>query len=119
VSHYCLDRVNGNGTGTPTNCPEATQAQMDTLTTSMAACFKTAVDAGLDIAISPHLDDGLGLGDFHPPLSLGPQYRLLGRHNHLAMMYVRSLVDVSCHANFVSPPPSGGTAHPAFHLISL
>lgn len=72
VSSYCLDRVNGNGTGTPTNCPEASQAQISTLTSSMAACFKTAVDAGLDIAISPHLDDGLGLGGWRNGLVFDP-----------------------------------------------
>ena len=32
----------------------------------MAACFKTAVSAGVNIAISPHLDDGLGLGEPNP-----------------------------------------------------
>lgn len=61
VSYYCLNRGNGNGT-TPNSCNEATQADIDLITSSMAACFKTAVNAGMDIAISPHLDDGLGLG---------------------------------------------------------
>lgn len=62
VTYYCLNRTNGNGT-TPTNCAEATQAEVDQLTSSMAACFKTATAAGMNIAVSPHLDDGLGLGE--------------------------------------------------------
>lgn len=66
VSHYCLNRGNGNGT-TPNSCAEATQADIDLLTSSMAACFKTAVAAGVNIAISPHLDDGLGLGELSAP----------------------------------------------------
>ena len=61
VTYYCHDRTNGNGT-TPTSCLEATQAQIDTFTSSMSACFRTIVDAGLNIALSPHLDDGLGYG---------------------------------------------------------
>lgn len=28
----------------------------------MITCFQAAVSSGLDIAISPHVDDGLGLG---------------------------------------------------------
>ncbi len=64
VSYYCLNRGNGNGT-TPNSCAEATQSDIDLLTSSMAACFKTAVSAGVNIAISPHLDDGLGLGNLH------------------------------------------------------
>ena len=66
ISHYCLNRGNGNGT-TPNSCAEATQADIDLLTSSMAACFKTAVAAGVNIAISPHLDDGLGLGELSAP----------------------------------------------------
>ena len=61
VSYYCLTQTAGNGT-TPSICEEATQAEIDLLTSSMAACFRTAVDAGMDLALSPHLDDGLGLG---------------------------------------------------------
>lgn len=62
VSYYCLSRQNGNGT-TPTTCSEPTQGEIDTFVSSMATCFKDVVNAGLDIAISPHLDDGLGYGD--------------------------------------------------------
>ena len=29
---------------------------------ALQACFQTAVDYGLDISLSPHLDDGLGEG---------------------------------------------------------
>lgn len=61
VSYYCLDRTAGNGS-TPNSCSEPTSAQIAELTSSMAACFKSATDAGFDIAISPHLDDGLGFG---------------------------------------------------------
>ena len=61
VSYYCLNQTAGNGT-TPSTCEEATEAEIDLLTSSMAACFRTAVDAGMDLALSPHLDDGLGLG---------------------------------------------------------
>ena len=59
VSYFCYTRYSGN-CGSPTCCDPATSEQMQTYQSSMQTCMQAAVSAGLNIAISPHLDDGLG-----------------------------------------------------------
>ena len=46
----------------PQICPPATAKDVATFKEAMGVCFKRAVDAKLSIALSPRLDDGLGLG---------------------------------------------------------
>lgn len=45
------------------SCPEATEAEQMAFRDAMAKCFALAVSHGLSIAVTPHVDDGLGLGD--------------------------------------------------------
>ena len=60
VSYYCYTRTTGGGCNSPSCCSPATQDELATFRSSMQTCFQAAIDAGLNIAISPHLDDGLG-----------------------------------------------------------
>ena len=62
VTYFCINQTAGNAT-IPELCEEPTQDDINLFTSSMAACFQSAVDAGLGISISPHLDDGFGLGE--------------------------------------------------------
>ncbi len=43
-------------------CPPATREDIERFQAAMTICFGRAVDAGLSIAVSPRLDDGLGIG---------------------------------------------------------
>ena len=43
-------------------CPPATREDIQRFQAAMTVCFHRAVDAGLSIAVSPRLDDGLGIG---------------------------------------------------------
>ena len=43
-------------------CPPATREDIQRFQAAMTVCFRRAVDAGLSIAVSPRLDDGLGIG---------------------------------------------------------
>ena len=62
VTYYCVNRQSVSGGPTPDDCPEVTAEDIQDFTTAMGSCFKAAIDSGMDIALSPHLDDGLGLG---------------------------------------------------------
>ena len=65
VTYYCLDRANGG------QCPAPTDAQIASFQSGMQACFRRAVDVGFTtLAVAPHLDDGLGLGECINPLLL-------------------------------------------------
>lgn len=69
VTYYCTERVTANGGPTPDTCSPVTASDISNFQTGMQACFQAAVNRGLSIAITPHLDDGLGLGeltDWHP-----------------------------------------------------
>ena len=59
MSYYCYNR---DSSSSPANCPEPSTSDVDNFRYQMQVCFKRAVDAGLSIAIAPHLDDGLGFG---------------------------------------------------------
>ena len=50
VSHFCL-----NGTSGFTTCNETTESQIIAYAKGLARCFKTAIDKGVDIAVTPHL----------------------------------------------------------------
>ena len=43
-------------------CPPATREDIERFQSAMTVCFGRAVDAGLSIAVSPRLDDGLNIG---------------------------------------------------------
>ena len=43
-------------------CPPATREDIERFRAAMTVCFRRAVDARLSIAVSPRLDDGLGIG---------------------------------------------------------
>ena len=58
VSHFCLNATSGFAT-----CEETTGAQIIAYAEGLARCFKTAVDAGLDIAVDPHLIGEKGILD--------------------------------------------------------
>ena len=80
VSYYCVNRQAVSGGQTPDDCPEVTASDIQALTSAMTSCFQAAVSKGMDIAITPHLDDGLGLGisHVHPSCRLvRPQLLLL------------------------------------------
>ena len=58
VTYYCIDRQSGG------QCPQPTAAQIAAFQSGMQACFRRAVDVGFTtLAVAPHLDDGLGLGE--------------------------------------------------------
>ena len=58
VTYYCIDRQSGG------QCPQLTAAQIAAFQSGMQACFRRAVDVGFTtLAVAPHLDDGLGLGE--------------------------------------------------------
>ena len=58
VTYYCIDRQSGG------QCPHPTAAQIAAFQSGMQACFRRAVDVGFTtLAVAPHLDDGLGLGE--------------------------------------------------------
>lgn len=62
VTYYCLDRSDGG------QCPPPTAAQIAAFQSGMQACFRRAVDIGFTtLAVAPHLDDGLGLGERNSP----------------------------------------------------
>ena len=43
-------------------CPPATREDIARFRAAMTVCFRRAVEARLSIAVSPRLDDGLGIG---------------------------------------------------------
>ena len=58
VTYYCINRQSGG------QCPQPTAAQIAAFQSGMQACFRRAVDVGFTtLAVAPHLDDGLGLGE--------------------------------------------------------
>ncbi len=53
-------------------CPPATRKDIQRFQTALTVCFGRAVDAGLSIAVSPRLDDGLGIGGWRNGERLAP-----------------------------------------------
>ena len=72
VSYYCYTRTYGGDCGSPTCCSPATAEETQTFQSSMAQCIGAAVSAGLNVAFSPHLDDGLGYGGWRNGLLMDP-----------------------------------------------
>ncbi|KAK9785590.1 hypothetical protein WJX73_003263 [Symbiochloris irregularis] len=72
VTYYCTDRVTANGGPTPDTCNPVSASDIATFQAGMQACFQAAVNQGLSIAITPHLDDGLGLGGWRNGLRFDP-----------------------------------------------
>lgn len=72
MTYYCLNRADGG------QCPPPTAAQIASFQSGMQACFRRAVDVGFTtLAVAPHLDDGLGLGEHTNPLPAVQQSWLL------------------------------------------
>jgi hypothetical protein len=49
----------------PAGCPKINRLAIDRFRFGLQWCLAKAVDLGLDIAITPHLDDGLEMGECH------------------------------------------------------
>lgn len=79
VDHYCYDRQQqADGTW---RCTPADEAAIQRFKDAMQRCFQRAVDAGLSIALTPHLDDGLGQGRWRNILVFDP-LRSYGGHSY-------------------------------------
>ena len=72
MSYFCYERTYGGDCGSPSCCSPATTEEMQNFQSSMAQCIGAAVSAGLNVAVSPHLDDGLGYGGWRNGLLLNP-----------------------------------------------
>jgi hypothetical protein len=70
IDFYCYNRYQDqNG---KFHCNAADDGQIAKFKTSMQRCFQKAVDAGLSIALTPHLDDGTGQGRWRNLLVFDP-----------------------------------------------
>eukprot|EP00884_Botryococcus_braunii_P004939 jgi/Botrbrau1/14446/Bobra.0014s0091.1 len=69
VTYWCYTRSFPTMQAT---CPEATEADRVAFRNAMAKCFNLAVSHGLSIAVTPHVDDGLGLGGWRNGLVFDP-----------------------------------------------
>eukprot|EP01025_Chloroclados_australasicus_P046899 TRINITY_DN5193_c0_g1_i10.p1 TRINITY_DN5193_c0_g1~~TRINITY_DN5193_c0_g1_i10.p1 ORF type:complete len:291 (-),score=43.53 TRINITY_DN5193_c0_g1_i10:66-938(-) len=65
VDYYCHKVGAGN-------CVAFEQQAIDEFREDMKMCFQYAIDRGLDISLSPHLDDGLELGGWRNTLRFDP-----------------------------------------------
>ena len=72
MTYFCYTRTLGGNCGTPTCCTPATWPEVAVFRAAMTTCLAAAVDAGLGIAVTPHLDDGLGLGAWRNGLLMHP-----------------------------------------------
>eukprot|EP01023_Acetabularia_acetabulum_P020487 TRINITY_DN2065_c0_g1_i6.p1 TRINITY_DN2065_c0_g1~~TRINITY_DN2065_c0_g1_i6.p1 ORF type:complete len:499 (+),score=61.21 TRINITY_DN2065_c0_g1_i6:25-1521(+) len=65
IDYYCHKASKGN-------CPAFDQQWIDLFREDMQRCFQYAIDKGLSISLSPHLDDGLETGVWRNTLRLDP-----------------------------------------------
>lgn len=56
----------------PTGCPKINRLAIDRFRFGLQWCLAKAIDLGLDIAITPHLDDGLEYGGWRNALWFDP-----------------------------------------------
>lgn len=54
------------------DCLPFTQDVIDQFTKLTAACLQHAVQVGFDLAFTPHLDDGLGSGQWRNAMQINP-----------------------------------------------
>lgn len=70
LRYFCYDRVFGSNGAT---CTPATAASIAEFRDAHAACFKYAFDRGIvRISITPHIDDGNGLGGWRQTIVFDP-----------------------------------------------
>lgn len=70
IDHYCYDRHQDSSGRF--QCDAADDHKILAFKNAMQRCFKRAIDAGLSIAVTPHLDDGTGQGRWRNILNFDP-----------------------------------------------
>ena len=85
VEHYCYERhTDNNGKWV---CEPADASKILRFKTAMQRCFQRAVDANVSIALTPHLDDGMGQGRWRNILIFDPLQKLAGFSYAEAVLY--------------------------------
>lgn len=85
LEHYCFNRYQDQSG--KFQCAAADSGQIAAYQASMQRCFKKAVDAGLSIAVTPHLDDGRGEGRWRNILVFDPLEKKQGYSYAEAILY--------------------------------
>ena len=85
VDHYCYDR-HQDASG-KWKCTPADPAKIAQFKGAMQRCFQKAVDENLSIALTPHLDDGLGQGRWRNVLVFDPLEKRGGYSYAEAVLY--------------------------------
>ena len=80
VGHYCYMERWAPANETP--CVDFTSGAVSRFRAGMESCFRKAVEMGLDISVTPHLDDGLMAGAWRNSLVMDP----LAKHQNASAL---------------------------------